>query len=215
MNKGTFKSFQSTSPDTDQPLPSQHSLELEPVATSHNTGASSSPTIEDTSQSTEVPIFNREQSSEHSSPKRFKKCTSSDETDSDEHTATPSPLHPAGTLPHIPPQPPNTLPLRSVSQHPGNRIPRRREERGSNNTRGQNRARPTNLFPRGTPETHEGGHPAELVTPENRPVRCNNGTLHIVGLVAFITPVRDNNNQLLNNSRHTSNPRDYRRTQSY
>ncbi len=73
------------------------------------------------------------------------------------------------------------------------------------------RRRPTALFPLGRQELREGGHPAEMVTPEATPVKTNNGIIHIVGLVT-ISPVilchTDNNNVLQNN------PRQYRRAHS-
>ncbi len=85
-------------------------------------------------------------------------------------------------------------------------------QRRSSEARSQaSRRRPTALFPLGRQESCEGGHPAEMVTPEATPVKTNNGIIHIVGLVN-ISPViqyhTDNNNVLQNN------PRQYRRAHS-
>lgn len=63
--------------------------------------------------------------------------------------------------------------------------------------------RPSSLFQSGQPETRKGGHPAELVTPENKMVnKDNNGPLKIVGVISPITWMsKDNNAKLITDCR--------------
>lgn len=205
MYQRTYKPFICNSPESDQPAmaSTQPSLELEPVP-QDTTEPPSSPTESDEASSSV-----REKPSDPSSPKRFKICLSDDESDIRAHITSPvSPVSEQHTL-----DAPSSINASATNtSHTPRTAPLRTESRlaQSGESQGQNR-RPTTLFQIGRAEEHEEGHPTELVTPENRPIRDNNEVLlNIVFTVWSPVTHRDNNNRQLHN-----NPGDYRRTQSY
>ena len=168
-----------------------------------------------------VPPLTREQCTEtnSSTPNRKRFKSSTDEGDSDtEDTATWS------ELPHtLSPQTSdsgsssssNTPAATSADTRNMSNIRRRSMGAHSQAPRRQaSRRRPTVLFQQSSQESRELGLPAELVTPEARPVQINNGSIHIVGLVN-ISPVthvhRDNNDVLHNNN----SPRHIRRAHTW
>ncbi len=198
MNSYTFKHFVCNSPDNEQRAmtANQPLLELEPST------AQAAAIL--------VPPLTREQCTDTSTPnrKRFKSSMDEGDSDTEDSSHTLSPDSGSSSCSNTPTamsaDTRNMSNIRRRSMGVQSQAPRRQASR----------IRPTDLFPRGSQESRELGLPAELVTPEARPVQTNNGSIHIVGLVN-ISPVthvhRDNNDVLHNNN----SPRHIRRAHTW